>query len=87
MMGILAERRLLEGECDGGMMGVVKTSIALPPANSTPTPDPFFEAAVLRVREAVKRLKDAGIIDSNGNRIRQDLPPDMREDKDRDFGG
>jgi len=68
-------------------MGVVKASLVLPPANATPTPDPFFEKAVENVKKAVRKLQAAGIIDAEGNRIRQDLPPDMREDLDRDFGG
>ena len=65
----------------------MKTSLSLPPANAVPTPDPFFEKAVENVKKAVRSLQDAGIIDAEGNRIRQDLPPDMKEDLDRDFGG
>jgi hypothetical protein len=49
--------------------------------------DPHYPAAVGRAKEAVRRLKKAGIIDAQGRRIRQDLPPDMQETQDRDFGG
>jgi hypothetical protein len=35
----------------------------------------------------VRRLQEAGIIDAEGRRIRKDLPPDMQEGQDRDFGG
>jgi hypothetical protein len=38
-------------------------------------------------RKAVQKLIDDGIIDEQGNRIRTDLPEDMREGSDRDFGG
>ena len=50
-------------------------------------PDPYYPAAVQNVKEAVRRLQEAGIIDAEGRRIRKDLPPDMREGQDRDFGG
>ena len=49
--------------------------------------DPYYEAAVHNAKEAARRLFEAGIIDAEGNRIRKDLPPDMREGSDRDFGG
>lgn len=39
-----------------------------------------------RVREAVRRLREQGIIDAQGRRIRKDLPPDMREDSECDLG-
>ena len=35
--------------------------------------------AEVRIRNAVRELEKAGVIDSTGLRIRQDLPPDMRE--------
>ena len=35
--------------------------------------------AEVRIRDAVRELEKAGVIDSTGRRIRQDLPPDMRE--------
>lgn len=49
--------------------------------------DPHYPAAVERAREAARRLQEAGIIDAQGRRIRQDMPLDMQEDQDRDFGG
>ena len=61
--------------------------------NETPTgdtgrkPDPYYEAAGHNAKEAVRRLLEAGIVDAEGRRIRKDLPPDMREGGDRDFGG
>ena len=35
--------------------------------------------AEIRIRDAVRELEKAGVIDSTGRRIRQDIPPDMRE--------
>jgi hypothetical protein len=52
-----------------------------------PKIDPHYPAAVERAKEAARRLRDAGVIDAQGRRIRQDLPLDMREGQDRDFGG
>ncbi len=34
--------------------------------------------AGVNIRTAVKKLRDAGIIDERGKRIRKELPPDMR---------
>jgi len=42
---------------------------------------------VERGKAAVRRLQELGIIDAQGNRIRTDLPADMQEGSDRDFGG
>jgi len=55
--------------------------------NRKPKKDPHYPAAVERAREAARRLQENGIIDAEGRRIRKDLPPDMHEDRDRDFGG
>ena len=55
--------------------------------NQRPTEDPHHDAAVERGRAAVRKLQEQGIIDSQGRRIRTDLPADMQEGKDRDFGG
>jgi hypothetical protein len=52
-----------------------------------PKKDPHYPAAVERAKDAARKLQDAGIIDAEGRRIRKDLPTDMREDRDRDFGG
>ena len=62
-------------------------TIEIPKANQTPTEDPHYPAAVQRVKAAVVSLQEKGIIDAQGARVRQDLPPDMQEDADRDFGG
>jgi hypothetical protein len=43
--------------------------------------------AVERGKAAVRKLQEQGIIDRQGRRIRTDLPADMQEGKDRDFGG
>ncbi len=40
-----------------------------------------------RVRAAVQKLQDQGILDENGRHIRQDVPADMREGSKADFGG
>ena len=49
--------------------------------------DPYYSAAVENTKAAARRLLEAGIVDAEGRRIRKDLPPDMREGSDRDFGG
>ena len=71
----------------GGRIRTVKT-IPLPKtANRKPKKDPHYPAAVERAKEAARRLREAGIIDAEGRRIRKDLPRDMRQGQDRDFGG
>jgi hypothetical protein len=63
-------------------------TISIPPKSKQKrTADPYYPAAVKRVRDAVRRLQEAGIIDAEGHRIRKDLPADMQEGGDRDFGG
>jgi len=63
-------------------------TIPIPRArNQQPTVDPHHAAAVERGRAAVRKLQEQGIIDKNGRRIRTDLPVDMQEGKNRDFGG
>ena len=49
--------------------------------------DPYYPAACENVKEAFRKLREAGIVDAEGRRIRKDLPPDMQEGKERDFGG
>ncbi len=49
--------------------------------------DPHHAAAVKRGKAAVENLQKRGILDGKGRRIRTDLPADMQEGKDRDFGG
>ena len=52
-----------------------------------PTIDPYLAEAAVRCRAAADELERLGITDRNGNRLRTDLPEDMREGADRDFGG
>jgi len=40
-----------------------------------------------RIHQDCERAMAAGIIDSNGNLLRADLPADMQPGADRDFGG
>lgn len=44
-------------------------------------------AAGERIKAAVKRLQDLGVIDSEGRRLNPELPADMRDDSETDFGG
>lgn len=68
-------------------MRAMKT-VPIPRARSQqPSHDLYHAAAVERGKAAVHELQDQGIIDSSGRRIRTDLPTDMQEGKDRDFGG
>jgi hypothetical protein len=62
-------------------------TVQIPKTNQTPAADPHYPAAVKRVKAAVRQLQKKGIIDAQGRRIRQGLPPDMQEGADRDFGG
>ena len=68
-------------------MGGVKTPVVQDPAKLAAEIDPYFEIAQVRAKEAFARLKDLGIVDAEGRRISKDIPPDMQEGKDRDFGG
>jgi hypothetical protein len=61
--------------------------VQVPKTNRALAKDPHYPAAVERVQVAVRELQEKGIIDPQGRRIRKELPPDMREDSDRDFGG
>ncbi len=51
------------------------------------TEDPHHAAAVVRGKAAVRKLQERGIIDRHGRRVRKDLPTDMQEGGNRDFGG
>jgi len=62
-------------------------TVQLPKTKQRPTEHPDHAAAVERGKAAVRKLQEQGIIDSQGRRIRADLPADMREGEDRDFGG
>ena len=52
-----------------------------------PKHEPLLESAAERIHAAVRELKELGIVDEKGNRVRTDLPEDMKEGADRDFGG
>lgn len=52
-----------------------------------PKPEPLLDKAAERIHATVLELKDLGLIDENGNRVRADIPEDMKEGSDRDFGG
>jgi hypothetical protein len=51
-----------------------------------PKPEPLLEGAAERIHAAVRELKELGIIDDKGKRVRTG-PEDMKEGADRDFGG
>ena len=68
-------------------MSKLKTIPIPPKGKQKHKTDPHYPAGVERVKAAVRRLQESGIIDAEGRRIRKDLPPDMREGQDRDFGG
>jgi hypothetical protein len=55
--------------------------------NQKTAKDPHHAAAVERGKAAVRKLQEQGIIDSQGRRIRTDLPADMQSGNDHDFGG
>ncbi|HVW08031.1 MAG TPA: hypothetical protein VHC90_05585 [Bryobacteraceae bacterium] len=44
-------------------------------------------AGMERVRAETAELKARGLMDENGNLLITELPPDMREGSDCDFGG
>ena len=49
--------------------------------------DPHLVAAGARAKAAAQELEALGITDNRGNRLRTDLPEDMREGANRGFGG
>ena len=52
-----------------------------------PKADPHLQGAGERVRAAAEELERLGIADETGKRLRLDVPQDMRDGADRDFGG
>jgi hypothetical protein len=46
-----------------------------------------LDRAEERIHEAVRRLRELGVIDEHGRRVNRELPADMREGSDTDFGG
>ena len=69
------------------MKAMIKTTGIPHIENPSPSVDPYLKQAGVNIRAAVADLMARGIIDAEGNRIRQDLPADMREGSDCDFGG
>jgi len=57
------------------------------PRLKEPTFDPHLHAAAECVKAAAEELVRLGIARPDGTRIRADLPKDMQEGADRDFGG
>jgi hypothetical protein len=53
--------------------------------------DAFLEQVVAsgmqRVRSDIAELQAKGLMDGEGKLLNAELPPDMREGSDRDFGG
>ena len=68
-------------------MSKLKTPPATQRGKQKRKSDPYYPTAVQNAKDAARRLQEAGIVDAEGRRIRKDLPPDMREGQDRDFGG
>ena len=66
-------------------------SVVVPTTHTTkpirPKADPHLQAAGERVKAAAEELERLGIADANGKRVHTDLPTDMRDGVDRDFGG
>jgi hypothetical protein len=53
----------------------------------TPKTDPHLQGAGERVKAAAEELERLGIADENGRRVRTDVPEDMKDGAERDFGG
>ena len=49
--------------------------------------DQVLEEGGKRIRRSVDRLIAMGIVDKDGNRLKKELPADMRPGADREFGG
>jgi len=49
--------------------------------------DRVLEEGGKRIRRSVDRLIAMGIVDKDGNRLKKELPADMRPGADREFGG
>ena len=57
------------------------------PKLKEPKVDPHLQAAGESVKAAAEKLERLGIARPDGTRIRTDVPKDMQEGADRDFGG
>jgi hypothetical protein len=49
--------------------------------------DQMFTVGLARVKAECDELRRKGLLDSQGNPLMKELPADMREGADRDFGG
>ena len=49
--------------------------------------DQMFTVGLARVKAEGDELRRKGLLDSQGNPLMKELPADMREGADRDFGG
>ena len=49
--------------------------------------DKLLDEAKEDLHRELRRLQDLGIIDEHGKRQSKELPPDMQEGSDKDFGG
>jgi len=49
--------------------------------------DQMFTAGLARVKAEGDDLRRKGLLDSRGNPLVKELPADMQEGADRDFGG
>ena len=49
--------------------------------------DQVIAAGMERVRAEGDELRRKGVLDGHGNLLVKDLPADMQDDTDRDFGG
>jgi hypothetical protein len=49
--------------------------------------DQMFTAGLARVKAEGDELRCQGLLDSEGNLLAKELPADMKEGEDRDFGG
>ena len=49
--------------------------------------DQVLAAGLVRVRAEGDELRRRGLLDSEGNLLVKELPADMQESADRDFGG
>ena len=46
-----------------------------------------IDAGMARVRAEIKELQQKGLLDAQGKPVLQELPRDMQEGAERDFGG
>jgi hypothetical protein len=49
--------------------------------------DQMFTVGLARVKAEGDELRRKGVVDSQGNPVAKELPEDMQEGADRDFGG